>query len=175
VPKPIVRYLINVFLIFHIVVITLWSLPISSPLMPPFRDLVRPYLVAIGLFQSWDTFAPSPRSGNQYLEAMIIYKDGSSRLWPFPRMELLSLTERYAKERYRKYAENLQNGQYAELRPDAARYIARLHSSPSNPAQTVMLIVRWSDILPDAPEGHDRGPGQMNVFYTYAVKPEDLQ
>jgi hypothetical protein len=175
VPKPIVRYLINVFLIFHIVVITLWSLPIGSPLMPMFRDLVRPYLVAIGLFQSWDTFAPNPTSANQYLEAMIIYKDGSSRLWPFPRMESLGFIERYGKERYRKYGENLQNGQYSDLRPDAARYVARLNSSPANPAQTVMLIVRWSDIHPDAPEGQERGPWQMNVFYSYVVQPQDLQ
>jgi hypothetical protein len=171
-----VRYIaINAFLVFHILAITCWCIPINSPLIPLCRDLVRPYLSWSGLFQSWDMFSPNPRSANDYLEAIIIYKDGSTRLWSFPRMELLSLTERYVKERYRKFEENLQKGEYSDLRPDAARYIARLNGGPSNPPQTVMLVVRWSEIIPSADDGYDRGPWNMNVFYSYAVKPEDLK
>ncbi len=170
------RIAINVFLVFHLVAITCWSMPFAGPLVRVVRDSVRPYIVASGLFQSWDMFSPDPKGINSYLEAVVIYQDGSTQLWSFPRMELLDMPERYQKERYRKYEENLENNVNAPLWPDAARYIARLTSSAGHPAKTVMLVVRWSDILPptaDNPNG--RGPWQVNVFYTYAVKPEDLK
>jgi hypothetical protein len=166
---------INAFLIFHLLAISCWCIPFSSPLVLAFRSVVRPYFVWSGLFQSWDMFSPNPKSQNSYLEAVIIYQDGSTQLWSFPRMEFLSLTERYFKERYRKYEESLQHGENADLRPDAARYIARLNSAPSNPVQKVMLVARWSQIIPRTNNAYDRGPWEANVFFTYAVKPEDLK
>src|SRR5258708_36244472 len=114
-----VRYVaINMFLIFHILAIACWCIPIGSPLIPLCKDLVRPYLLWSGLFQSWDMFSPNPKSANDYLEALILCKDGSTQLWSFPRMELLGLSERYFKERYRKFEEILQKGENSELRPD---------------------------------------------------------
>jgi hypothetical protein len=174
--RKLVRIAINIFIAFHLIAITCWSAPFAGPLVGVFREKLRPYFVWSGLFQSWDMFSPDPRSVNSYLEAVLIYNDGSTKLWSFPRMELLGLNERYAKERYRKYEENLQTNQNADLWPDAARYIARLNSDPSHPVKTVMLVVRWSDIIPPA-NGNDygRGPWQVNVFYTYTVKPEDLK
>src|SRR5712671_904309 len=80
---------------------------IDSPLISLCKDRVRPYFLWSGLFQSWDMFSPLPKAANTYIEATIVYKDGSRTTWTFPRMEQLSLTERYFKERYRKYAENL--------------------------------------------------------------------
>jgi hypothetical protein len=41
--------------------------------------------------------------------------------------------------------------------------------------QKVLLVVRWSDIIPRSDDTYDRGPWDVNVFYTYTVKPEDLQ
>jgi hypothetical protein len=169
------RIAINVFLIFHIVVISAWCIPSTSALILRFRERIRPYMVWSGMFQSWDMFSPNPESANSYFEAIVIYKDGSSQLWPFPRMEMLSSTRRYFKERYRKYEQNLQNRDDAALWPDAARYIARLNNNPSNPAQKVMLVVRWSDIIPPAPDKPDHGPWNVDVFYNYVVQPEDLQ
>ena len=166
---------INVFLIFHILAITCWALPLNIPLMLECKELVRPYFVWSGIFQSWDMFSPNPKVVNSYLEALIIYKDGSTQFWTFPRMQLLGLTERYYRERYRKFEENLLNNAYSALRPDAARYVARLHTNPSNPPQTVMLLVRWSNIVQRADGAFERSPWDSYVFYTYAVKPEDLQ
>jgi hypothetical protein len=171
-----VKYIaINVFLVFHIVAIACWCIPVSTPLTQAARRLVRPYFVWSGLFQSWNMFSPNPKTSNAYLEAIIIYKDGSTELWSFPRMELLSLSQDYVKERYRKFEENLTNQQYAALWPDAARYIARLKRNHSSPPQTIMLVVRWSDIIPPKNGGYDRGPWDVNVFYKYTVQPWDLQ
>jgi hypothetical protein len=171
-----VKYVaINAFLIFHLIATPCWCIPNTSPLIPICKNLVRPYFVWSGLFQSWDMFAPNPKSANSYMEAIILYKDRSSQLWSFPRMENLSLTQRYIKERYRKYEDNLQNNDNSELWPDAARRVARLNSDAANPAQSVLLVVRWSDIIPRTDGSYDRGPWDVNVFYSYPVKPEDLK
>ncbi len=169
------RIAINAFIIFHLIAIVCWSLPVNNSLVQFVKESVRPYLVWSGLFQSWDMFSPSPKSVNSYLEAVVIYADGTSQLWSFPRMELLGTKDRYFKERYRKYEENLQNNVYADLWPDAARYIARLNSDSTHRVQKVLLVVRWSDIIPRSDNTYDRGPWDVNVFYTYTVKPEDLQ
>src|SRR5262245_22038809 len=66
------RTAINLFLTFHLVAIACWCVPIDSPLIPLFRDLVRPYFLWAGLFQSWDMFAPIPKEANTYLEATIL-------------------------------------------------------------------------------------------------------
>jgi len=168
-------FAINTFLIFHLVAITAWCIPINSPLTLAFREYLRPYFLWSGLFQSWDMFSPNPKSSNAYLEAVIIYKDGSTELWPFPRMELLSYRERYFKERYRKFEENLNGTLYPPLWPDAARFIARLRRDHASPPGKVMLVARWSHIIATADGSNDRGPWDADVFYSYDVQPEDLQ
>lgn len=170
------KYLaINFFLVFHIVAITFWCIPAGGTLLADFREMVRPYFVWSGLFQSWDMFSPTPKTANGYIEAVVIFEDGSSQLWAFPRMELMSLWERNFKERYRKYEENLQNSANSELWPDAAREVARVNSDATHSAKRVMLVVRLSAILPRTDGAYDRGPWVANVFYTYDVKPEDLK
>jgi hypothetical protein len=166
---------INLFLVFHIVAITLWSLPISSALVLECREFVRPYFLWTGLFQSWDAFSPNPRSTNSYLEALIIYRDGSTGYWTFPRMQLLGLTERYYRERYRKFEENLLADEHSGLWPDAARYVARLHSGDSVSPATVMLLVRWSNVVQRDDGTFERTPWDTHVFFRYAVTPEDLR
>src|ERR1700753_1394277 len=143
IPQKLKHIAINAFLLFHILAISCWALPLNNPLITSFRTFVRPYFIWSGLFQSWDMFSPDPKRVNSYLEAIVIYKDGSSTLWSFPRMELLSANQRYVRERYRKFEENLQNDQYSGLWPDAARYIARLNNQKTSPPKTIMLVVRW--------------------------------
>lgn len=171
-----IKYLaINTFLVFDIFAIVCWAVPINTPFLVAGKELVRPYVLWTGLFQSWDMFAPNPKSQNMYLEAVIIYKDGSTELWTFPRMEFLSLTQRYFKERYRKYEDTLDDSTFALLWPDAARYIARMKRNHASPAQKIMLVVRSSAIIPRDDGGYDRGPWGARVLYSYDVRPEDLQ
>lgn len=166
---------INIFLIFHILAITCWCLPIDNALVSLCKERVRPYLLWSGLFQSWDMFSPNPKSANTYVEATIIYPDKSRTTWAFPRMEQLSLTERYFKERYRKYAENLPLETNDALLPDAARHIARLNSTPLHPAKTVIVIQKWSFIVPRADGSYVPEPWDQHILYGYGVRPEDLQ
>jgi hypothetical protein len=128
------RYVaINFFLIFHLWGIACWCAPVDSPLIPLCRNLLRPYFLWSGLFQSWDMFAPVPKGANTCLKAVLRYQDGSSRTWEFPRMDQMSFTD--VKERYRKFADYLQGENTDELLPDAARFIARLNSPPGKTGQ----------------------------------------
>ena len=174
-PQKVKRIAINLFLGFHILAITCWCLPIDTSLVSWGKHLVRPYFLWAGLFQSWDMFAPTPALANSYVEATIVFKDGSRTTWVFRRMEQLSLNDRYIKERYRKFTENLQNDQNDLLWPDVARRIARITSTPSNPAKTVILIQRWSPIVPHADSAYQPEPWDQHVLYGYGVKPEDLR
>lgn len=161
-------------MVFHLVTITIWAIPAANPVTLAVRSLVRPYFLWTGLFQSWDTFAPSPRSINSYVTAAVTYEDGSAEKWPFPRMEQLSLGERYRKERYRKYVENLESEQNEALWPDAARAIARRCRGPA-PVRSVMLVRFWSQIDPKRAESEGPAPWDLHVLYRYRVTPEDLE
>lgn len=168
------RIAINVFLIFHLFAITVWCMPLNSPLTVAIRNAVRPYFLWTGLFQAWDMFAPSPKSVNSYIEAVVIYHDGHTLTWKFPRMEQLSLTERYEKERYRKYVENLNDDSKAGLWPDAARRIARINNDAGNPPEIVILVRHWSEIVPHDDAAYHAEPWHARIFFEYRVRPEDL-
>ena len=166
---------INIFLIFHVLAISTWCLPMTNPFVQVCRFAVRPYFVWTGLFQSWDMFSPQPETTNAYLEAIVLYQDGSTKIWSFPRMDLLSLNERYHKERYRKFVEVLLDGKNSVLWPDVARHVARLPGIRDGDPQKILLLARWSTIVYQDDGTFTRSPLDENVFYRYDVKPGDLQ
>src|SRR6185312_14829620 len=105
--RSILRDAISIFILFNLIAIICWAVPFNFSLTRDIKNLVRPYMLWTGLFQSWDTFAPNPKSTNSYLEAIAITQSHQQKFWVFPRMEQLSFGERYRKERYRKFAEVL--------------------------------------------------------------------
>jgi hypothetical protein len=169
------RFVINCFIGFHLLAIACWCVPVDSPLFPLCRSLVRPYLLWAGLFQSWDMFGPVPMGANTYLEATLIYKDGSRKTWTYPRMEQMSLKEKLFKERYRKFSDNLQRDELDDLLPDAARHIARLNSAPGNPVKTVILTQRVSFIVLRPGSTYIPEPWDSHILLGYGVRPEDLR
>jgi hypothetical protein len=90
-------------------------------------------------------------------------------------MEQLSFTERYYKERYRKFAETLQDDRNVGLWPDVARHLARLYSNPANPPEIVMLISYWSDITPERNGARHGERPNARILFEYRVTPEDLK
>jgi hypothetical protein len=171
--NPLKRTAISAFLAFHLVAITCWAIPLDTPLIVAFRNAVSPYFLWSGLFQAWNAFAPAPKALNSYLEGIVIYHDGRVLTWKFPRMEQLPLAQRYYRERYRKFVENLKEDSNVALWPDAARYIARLNNDAFNPPEIVMLIRHWTDIVPPPAPPADRP--HVQIFYEYKVKPQDLK
>jgi len=170
------RIAISVFLAFNLFAIISWCVPIDSPLIVRCREFAGPYLRFTGLFQKWDMFAPDPSKLNNYVAAVVTYRDGTSSLWTFPRMEKLGPMDRYLKERYRKYAnDNLRLDSNEGIWPDAARYIARANYRPSNPPVTVGLVRYWRFVPPPGPNAEAQaGDWNQYMFFRYSVAPGDL-
>lgn len=173
--KKLTRIAISAFLLFHLIAIACWCVPLDSPLIQAFRNVVRPYVLWSGLFQSWDMFAPTPKAENSYIQAVVITHDGHLHTWKFPRMEQLSLTQRYLEERYRKFVENIEQEKNSAVWPDVARHLASLYNDPANPPEIVMLIRYWTAITLPSDRAHGAAQEQAHIFFEYRVTPEDLR
>lgn len=162
---------ISLFILFHLIAITCWALPVNWSLVERVKQITRPYMLWTGLFQTWDMFAPNPPPSNIYVKAVVI-TDHHIHVWTFPRMDELSLAQRYQKERYRKFVENMLLEQNQPLLPDVVRHIARFYDGPSDHPRKVMLIKFQSDIPPgNQPEPTPR-PSDL---YDEYLGPEDLR
>jgi len=171
------RAVINVFLMFHLLAILATCVPVQLLIVTRFKEHVRPYMLWSGLFQNWDMFSPDPPRVNIRVEAEITFLDGQTRTWKFPLMHELGYVERYFRERYRKYStEYLRVDEYAGLRPDAARYVARLNNNdPSNPPVSVTFYRTWSEMKLMRPDGvYEEDPWTRISFFTYKVTAGDL-
>jgi hypothetical protein len=155
---------ISVFILFHLIAILCWTVPTDARLAVGMRELVGPYMQWTGLSQSWDTFAPNPKSVNAYIKAVAVTQHGHLHIFAFPRMEQLSFGERYRKERYRKFAENLVVAENAAIWPDVASHVARLYQNPADPPDKVVLVQFLADITPWAQNDHPQTPRPV-VFY----------
>lgn len=169
------RLAINVFLMFHVLTLTSWAIPFANPLTALARNAVRPYFLWVGLFQSWEMFSPLPKSSNIYVEAIVLYEDGDTRNWAFPRMELLNVKDRYFKERYRKFVENLNDDACAALWPDVARFIARVNNNRAVPVKMVFLVRRWSAILLLEDGSYLAAPWDAHLFYAQTISAGALE
>jgi hypothetical protein len=168
-----VRGAISVFILFHLIAITCWALPVNWPLVVGVRQIARPYMLWAGLFQTWDTFAPNPVSTNTYIKAVVI-TEHHVHVWTFPQMDQLSFGQRYQKERYRKFVETMQLEPNAAVLPDVVRHIARLYNDPSDPPQKVMLIKFQSDITPGSDDLPEPRPRPSDLYDEY-LGPGDLR
>ena len=168
------RGVISIFILFNMIAILSWAIPLQVTPVPQIKEIVRPYLLWAGLFQSWDFFAPNPRPVNSYIEAVAGTQQHHTRVFNFPRMEQLSYGQRYREERYRKFAEVLCDSQYAALWPDVARHVARLLDSSTDPPRTVVLMKFESPIQYGVTLIPEATP-KPQFFYEYYVSGEDLR
>lgn len=166
--------IISAFILFHLIAITCWALPWNPAVVKDVKELIRPYMLWSGLFQSWDMFAPNPKPENAYVRAVVITSDRHIKVWNFPRMEELSFGQRYQKERYRKFTESILDQRNEALLPDAANHIARLFNNPLDPPDKVMLIQFQSDIKLWGDDTHEPTP-KPNIFYDEYVQAGDLR
>jgi hypothetical protein len=186
------RGAISAFILFHLVAIACVAIPAKA--LSGAKDLFMPYMRWSGLFQSWDMFAPEPQSVDSYVKAVVITREHHIKVWSFPRMEELSLFQKFRKERYRKLAEVLPQPEFAPLWPDVASHVARFFANPADPPEKIMLIQFQSETRPPTPAAKLPGtptptpaaklPGtpsrepeatpRPNVFYDDYLQPGDV-
>lgn len=131
------------------------------------------------MWRGWSMFAPNPLRINAYIDAKVVFEDGSTLIWDFPRPKDDNLVDRYLfGERYRKYMTDglrLENKRF--LWEDAAKFILR-KIAPTQLRKTpvsVTLRRRWEDLphwnakfIPHrTPVDHSKF--KSFEFYTYKV------
>ncbi len=171
------RPLILIFLVWNFSGVLLWlspDNPLKQKLITPFLG----YLNFFGMWQGWSVFE-YPRTYNEYLTAVVAFKDGSEKIWEFPRMEKMSVTEKMFKEGYRRWANDcVSDVNDSYLWPDATRYIARVNRRTGNPPVSVAIIRHW--IWIDPPEIGIGKPLRTvddgkETLCTYAISEKELE
>ena len=159
-PKKGVHILIKLFVILHVAGITIWALP--NPRRPimvgsvePFgpewllyynwryvkNSPVRYYLVTTGAWQYWDMFSPNPSSTDFWGDAEVIYQDGTTKHYPYPRMYSLPIPVKYFKERFRKFFERAGGDDFKYVWPAFAQRVALdMDTMAGNPPVRVKLF-----------------------------------
>lgn len=138
----------------------------------------------VGMRQGWRVFSPELRTVNWHTLCLIEFKDGTLKAVEFPRMEKLSLLERFVHEKKRNIlGDRITNPIYKRFRPMIARYYARANASnnlePDNPPVRVSFVFA-SAPMPDIDSSHwvyrDQLPEHTfkQVYFSYQVKAEDL-
>lgn len=155
---------LKVFILFHVVAITCWSLPKAAPAVLrgevdaripdrilAFNDrfmktsIIQPYLLSTGLWQSWDMFSPNPANEDVWEDATVQLRSGAKVHYQYPRMYLLPPVVKYEKERYRKFFEHANTDE--GLWPYFAQRVAYVAApDPSDPAVKVTLTRHWYDV-----------------------------
>lgn len=180
------------FVAFHLVCITVAAIPnpsekILNGSVPPggsdhllvwnhkFLKTQKPidaYLSVSGFWQYWDMFAPDPANTDIWVDADIVYRDGSTKHYAYPRIYSLPIPQKYPSERFRKFYERVNDDRYRFLWPQFALRIAYLNDNPSNPPTSVRLTRHWRPVAP---------PGQVQprdynayMFYEYVVRQDEL-
>lgn len=167
-----VHPLVCAFVIFNVLMVTLYALPKPSPavvnnevdahgsdIFLKWNDaklktnpVMENYLYTTGLWQYWDMFAPNPAQVDIWCDAEVIFFDGSHVTYQYPRMKALPLGQKYLMERYRKFYErvNLSDPAHGSdngwLWATFAQHIALVNASdPKNPPVRIGLTRHYQD------------------------------
>lgn len=131
------------------------------------------YMARTGLWQYWDMFAPNPASLDYWVDAIVLYEDGTYKVYQYPRMYEMGIIEKYFKERYRKFYERVNMDEHSWRWPTFAQRIALLsYDDPGNPPVEVTLRRHWREILPPDQETPDEYNSYL--YYRHIVDLEKL-
>ena len=102
-----------------------WNVP-NSPLRQRLVPAFEPYMLPLGLWQSWWMFAPDPMRVTAVLDAEVIDAHGMRHVYEFPRVAELPWWQKLPRFRHSKFTCNLM---FEEYRPSA-----RIHGPPRRAA-----------------------------------------
>lgn len=179
---------VKLFVIFIMFSITVWSLPNPAPAIskgtrqPSGSDwilfwnqkylksntFISDFLLCTGLWQSWDMFSPNPSNLNIWADEVVYFADGTSKRHQYPRIQLLSIPEKYLKERYRKFLERANGDDNAYLWPTFAQRIAlEEYKNPKNPPVRIELWRHFYFVEP--PSKVTKEEYKDYKYFTYEV------
>ncbi len=136
----------------------------------------------IGMRQGWRVFSPELRSRNWHTLCIIEMQDGTLKAVELPRMQKLSLLERFIHfKKESLLGDHLPNHIYKRFRPVVARYYARANAGINKDRPVRINFVFASVPIPPIGSTHwtyrDQLPEHIfkQVYFSYSVKDEDLK
>jgi hypothetical protein len=186
---------IKCFVVFHLIAVTVWSLPkpsdqvLNGTLSPKGTDsflkfnhtqlretsIIYGYNYVTGFWQYWDMFAPEPSQTDFFSSYEVMFFDGTKTKSNFHRVFDANIPEKYLIERYRKLYERVNPDSGSFLWPIYAQGIAlSVASDPLNPPIRIDLIRNFQSL-----ERHDKPqikpPDYTHyMFFSYAVNQKQL-
>ncbi len=120
-------FAIWIFIALHLMIIFSSSFPDRNKLSDLIQDKLSLYIDYTGLEQRWTMFAPNPTSLNAYVEAEILFQDGTTDRWILPRPTKLNFWEIVlGGDRYCTIAERyLKVDRHQEIWSDVSNYVER--------------------------------------------------
>jgi hypothetical protein len=148
--NKLLKLMASIFIVINLMMMIRAQLPSDAPVINYAYTPVTVIQNYLSMWRGWSMFAPNPLRTNQYVDAKVHFKDGTSMIWNFPNIEEKSLLKRYFfSERYRKYSSDaLRLTNKKHLWEDGAKYIVRkLSKSHSDKSPiSVTLRRRWEHI-----------------------------
>lgn len=140
------RIFLTVVIACYYIAVAVWNCPdglLKSSLMAMLRIPVDIFAVE----QTWNMFGPNLRSWNGHSVAVITFTDGSSKIYEFPRMEMLTIFEKYKREKMRKlFIDNMNDQNFEAYLPSIAQAIADANYQKGNEPRLVTITLKYADI-----------------------------
>jgi hypothetical protein len=157
------RILISAFVVLTLIAILTANMP-PSRLQDLLSSADHPYLLGLGLDQSWEVFAPDPRRETIDVVGRVTYADGSTATWQVPRRN--RVTGEYTDYRWLKWAEYVISPAYDQLWKPAALYVARHMATARKRPTRVELVNRYTQLQQP---GEIRGPPPLLEAKIYST------
>lgn len=155
--------IISLIAIIYFAIAIVEVLP-EGPVYQKAYAAAEPVIALFGLKQRWNLFSPDIRHMNQYSTSIITMKDGTERMYEFPRVRNMDLVEKFKNQHLRSFeTECWEAIRYKFFQPFGAQYLARCNWNPDNPPVFVRLIFNGSEI----PTFQNyRKQAELDKFYT---------
>ena len=159
------RALISLLVALTLAAIVVVNMP-GSVTKDRLLTYAQPYVNALGLDQGWAVFAPNPRGQSAFLEARIVFRDGTTASRPLPIQHGLA---EYWDYRWQRWQEQLLFGAEGKTQWAAyCRWVAARERDAGRDPVSVSLVSTAADTLPPGP-GPDRKPWGQKMFYSLQV------
>jgi hypothetical protein len=134
----------------YLVAAACWTLPPGTPGCAAVVRLAAVPFNALGLWQSWDMFAPDPMPADIFVSLLAVLDDGTVVEGDLTNMPTLDLRTRYTTERWRRFCnDHLRLDANRRLWPGAARgFAARIERERGRRVIRLQIWRHWQAVVP---------------------------
>ena len=146
--KRLMRYLLNVVIVFYLGVIYFSGVPETNTLNFRIKEKSTKVAMILGIWPSWSMFAPNPIKFDSKSYVAVTYKNGEVKEYDVEEKPTGILAP-FRKARWMKYSQdNLRNPRQKILLNPAIRHFIHKYDSAANPVVNVQIKRKWAEVHP---------------------------